>query len=94
MKVILITKNNFKYEEIKSITNGFGIKLEVVQNENDIDIENQDNEIFLLREQTHLEKSGNKIKTPEHLDVVNHISRLSVTKIKGDKKEKKNMVKK
>tara|TARA_Y100001960_G_scaffold326051_1_gene409602 strand:- start:11068 stop:12717 length:1650 start_codon:yes stop_codon:yes gene_type:complete len=87
MNVILLTKNKFKAEEIKKIINGFGIKLRIFENIDPLDLEQDNNEVFVLREETYLEKDGKKIKNPSHLDSLKHVSTLKVTKYFEGKKE-------
>ena len=75
MNVILLTKNKFKAEEIKKIINGFGIKLRIFENIDPLDLEQDNNEVFVLREETYLEKDGKKIKNPSfhHWEVVREL---------------------
>lgn len=87
MHVVLLTKNKFKEEEVKGIINGFGIKFQVAENIDSLNLNQDDNEIFVLREETYLEKDGEKIIKPNHLDVLVHVSTLKVTKYNKGKKE-------
>ena len=89
MNVILLTKNKFKAEEVKKIINGFGIKLTILENIDSLNLEQDNNEIFVLREETYLEKNGEKIKEPSHLDSLKHVSNLKVTKYYKGKEEVK-----
>lgn len=86
MKVILITKNKFKADEVVEIINGFGITLEFVDSLSDIDFSQHKDDLFILREETQLENNGDIVEVPDHLDCLTHVSKLTVTKFTNNNK--------
>lgn len=84
MKVIVLTKSNFKYKEIENYLMPFGFivkqykEFENKSNQEIINIFKYKN-CILLREQTYLKNSnGEEVKNASHLETVIHISELYV----------------
>ncbi len=94
MKVIVLTKSNFKYKEIENYLLPFGFIVNQC-----IDFENKSNKeiveqfqyknCILLREQTYLKNKYNEeVIIPQHLESVIHISELSISVFSNNQEKK------
>lgn len=95
MNIILLTKNKFKSTEIKDLIKGNGFKVEIFEDFkklSNLEIINKlgYTECVLVREKTKLiNKASKEISKEEHLEVVQHCSKLKVLFYKDNEKKEK-----